>query len=79
MAEFAVSVFADYGRVQLAHSPASTTVKNYRRLSDAGVSADWVIGKGFTASAIAAWAGQEPPNPADNDRPRFWVSLGYGW
>lgn len=79
MSEFALSVFADYGQVQMAHSPFGATVKNHRHLSDAGLSADWVIGKGFTASAIAAWAGQEPPNPADNDRPRFWVTLGYGW
>jgi hemolysin activation/secretion protein len=77
--ELALTAFADYGRLQLAHDPLPTVTKNNKRLSDAGLGADWLIGKGFNASAILAWAGKEAPNPADNDKPRLWLSLGYAW
>ena len=47
--------------------------------TDTSATADWLIGKGFNASAIIAWAGQEAPNTADNAQPRMWFSVGYGW
>ena len=77
--ELALTAFTDYARLQLAHSPLPAVTRNTKRLTDAGLGADWSIGKGFTASAILAWAGTETPNPADNDKPRFWFGLGYGW
>jgi hemolysin activation/secretion protein len=75
----ALSVFVDSARLRLAHPPLPTATKNLKRLSDSGISVDWLLGKGYSANAILAWAGKEAPNPADNDRPRLWLSLGYGW
>ncbi len=77
--ELALSAFADYAKLRLARDPLATTTKNNKRLSDAGFAADWLIGKGFNASAILAWAGREAANPADNDKPRFWLTGGYAW
>lgn len=74
-----LGVFTDYGSLRLSRNPAAGTTVNRKRLTDAGVVADWLIGKGFSASTILAWAGKESPNPADNDRPRFWFTLGYAW
>jgi hemolysin activation/secretion protein len=65
--------------LQLAHKPLPAVTNNSKRLTDAGLGADWLVGQGFTASAILAWAGKDTPNPADNDKPRLWFSLGYGW
>lgn len=77
--ELALSAFTNYGRLRLAHSPLATAATNRKRLSDAGFSLDWGVGAGLTASATLAWAGKDSPNPADNDRPRLWFSLGYAW
>ena len=77
--ELALSAFTDYGKLRLADEPLRTTTKNTKRMTDWGVAADWLIGKGFNASAILAWAGKETANPADNDKPRFWLSAGYAW
>jgi hemolysin activation/secretion protein len=77
--QLALTAFTDYGRLQLAHDPLPAVTKNHKRLSDAGLGADWLIGKGFSASAILAWAGKEVPNPADNDKPRLWFNLAYAW
>ncbi len=77
--EVALSAFADYGRLKLSRDPLPATTKNDKRMTDSGVSIDWLIGKGVNASAIVAWAGQEAPNVADNARPRMWFSVGYGW
>ena len=77
--ELALTAFADYARLRLAHDPLPTATKNEKRLSDTGVALDWLVAKGVVASGILAWAGKEAPNPADNDRPRFWFSVGYAW
>jgi hemolysin activation/secretion protein len=77
--ELALTAFTDYARLQLAHRPLPTVTNNSKRLTDAGLGADWLVGNGFTASAILAWAGKDTPNVADNDKPRLWFSLGYGW
>jgi len=77
--ELALSAFADYGKLQLARDPLPTVTNNDKRMSDVGLSADWLISKDFSASAIVAWAGNEAPNPADNARPRLWLNLSYGW
>jgi hemolysin activation/secretion protein len=77
--ELALTAFTDYARLTLAHRPLPTVTNNSKRLTDAGLSADWLVGNGFTANAILAWAGKDAPNAADNDKPRLWFSLGYGW
>jgi len=77
--ELALTAFTGYGKLRLAYDPLPAVTANHKRLTDAGLSADWALGKGVTASAILAWAGGEAPNPADNDKPRFWFSLGYAW
>ena len=77
--ELALTAFTDSARLRLAQDPLPTATRNEKRLSDAGVAMDWLLAKGVTASGILAWAGKEHPNPADNDRPRFWFSLGYAW
>jgi hemolysin activation/secretion protein len=77
--QLALTAFTDYGKLQLAHDPLPAVSKNHKRLSDAGLSADWLVTKSVTASTILAWAGKESPNPADNDKPRLWFNLGYAW
>jgi hemolysin activation/secretion protein len=77
--ELALTAFADYAKLRLAHDPLAAATRNDKRLTDTGISVDWLIGKQFTASAILAWAGKEAPNPADNDRLRLWFSLGWAW
>lgn len=77
--ELALTAFTNYGRLRLFHAPTATTTTNRKRLSDAGIGAEWQVGGGVSAGAILAWAGRESPNPADNDRPRLWFSLGYAW
>jgi len=77
--ELALTAFADHGKLRLAHDPVPGTARNTKRLTDTGIAADWLIGKGLSASAILAWAGKEAPNPADNDKPRLWFSLGWAW
>lgn len=78
-ADLALTVFADYARLRLNRNPLPTVTTNHKRLTDAGIGADWMVGNGITASAILAWAGKEAPGPADNDKPRLWLSFGYGW
>jgi hemolysin activation/secretion protein len=77
--DLALTAFTDYARVHLAHDPLPTATQNTKRLTDIGLNVDWMIDTHFTASAILAWAGKDAPNPADNDKPRFWFSLGYVW
>lgn len=82
--DLALGIFADYATLQLAHTPlpaatVNTTTVNHRHLSDIGLSGDWLIGKGFSVAALLAWAGRENPGSSDNDKPRLWFSLGYGW
>ena len=77
--EFALTAFADGARLQLAHNPLPTATQNHKRLTDSGLGADWLINRHIAASALLAWAGKDAPNPADNDKPRFWFNLGYVW
>lgn len=77
--QLALSAFADYATVKLARDPLPTATRNERTLTDVGVSADWLIDKAVTASAIAAWPGKEASNPSDNNKPRLWVTLAYAW
>lgn len=77
--DLAVSLFTDYAKLRLAHTPLPAATPNHKRLSDIGVNVDWNVAGGLTASAILAWAGNEAPNPTDNDKPRLWFSLAYGW
>ncbi|MEY2634001.1 MAG: hypothetical protein RIR00_2655 [Pseudomonadota bacterium] len=78
--ELAITTFTDYAEVRLLHTPlAATTRSNNKRLSDAGIAADLLLDKRFIANATVAWAGRDAPNATDNDRPRFWFSLGYLW
>jgi hemolysin activation/secretion protein len=73
----ALGLFADYAHIDLAHDPLAANNKHH--FSDAGLSLDWQGTQGLTASMLVAWAGSEKPNPADNDRPRFWANVGYNW
>ncbi len=77
--ELALTVFTDYGKLRLAHAPLPGVDKNHKRMTDTGIGADWLVGKGVTATALIAWAGIEAPNPTDNDRPRLWFSMAYTW
>jgi len=78
--ELSLGAFADWGKLQLLHDPLpATTTSNDKRMSDVGLSADWMVNKDVSLSVILAWAGNEAPNPADNAKPRLWVTLGYGW
>ena len=76
--EVALTLFTDYAKLKVARNPL-TADPNTPRLTDTGISIDWSVGKGVTASAIIAWAGKENPTPTDNDKPRMWFKLGYGW
>lgn len=77
--DLTLSAFADWGKLQLARDPLPSATNNDKRMSDVGLSADWLLNKDCTVSVIAAWAGNEAPNPADNARPRLWLNLSYGW
>jgi hemolysin activation/secretion protein len=77
--ELALSVFADYAQLRLAHDALPAVTRNTKRLTDSGLGADWSLGKGVVASALLAWADKEVPNPADNDKPRLWFGLGWAW
>ena len=77
--DLALTVFAEYARLTLTHTPLTTATTNHKRMSDAGLNLDWTIPGGFSASAILAWAGKDRPNPLDNAKPRFWLSLAYAW
>ncbi|MBI4984865.1 MAG: ShlB/FhaC/HecB family hemolysin secretion/activation protein [Rhodocyclales bacterium] len=79
LSELALTVFGDYAKLRLAHDPLPAATANHKRMTDVGIGADWTLGKGFTASALLAWAGREAPNPMDNDTPRFWFGLGWAW
>ncbi len=75
----ALSAFINYGRLRLAHEPLPDTAENRKRLADSGLGVDWQIAKGASASLLVAVAGHEAPNASDNDRPRTWLKIGYGW
>jgi hemolysin activation/secretion protein len=77
--DMALGLFADYAHIDQSHDPLAGAVNNKRHFSDAGLSLDWQGTQGLTASMLVAWAGGEKPNPADNDRPRFWANVGYNW
>lgn len=77
--DLALSAFTDYAKLRLAHSPLATATTNHKRLSDRGLNLDWSLIGGYTASLILAWAGNDAPNPADNAKPRLWISLAYAW
>ena len=77
--ELALTAFANHGKLRLARHPLPTVTNNRKRLTDTGLGADWLAGKGLTASVLVAWAGKENPNPTDNDKPRLWFNLGWTW
>ncbi len=78
--DIGLTLFTNYARLTLTRNPLPTvTTANSKKLTDTGISIDWLVGKGVTASAIIAWAGKEAPNPTENDKPRMWFTLGYGW
>lgn len=79
MPELALTAFADDARLRLAHDPLPTATTNRKRLADVGIGADWMLGRNFSANAILAWARKAASNPADNDKPRLWLTLSYAW
>ena len=77
--QLVLTAFSDYARVKLAHDPLAGVTKNTKKLTDYGISGDWMLSKQFTARAIVAWAGDEAPNPSDNAKPRLWLNVAYAW
>ena len=77
--EISFTGFLDEARLTLAHNPLPAAGRNHKRLSDIGITTDWQLDPNVQASLIVAWAGREKPNPADNDKPRLWLTLGYQW
>ncbi len=83
----ALGLFTDFGQVYAAHHPIGSSdcnpdlniSSNLCHFTDAGFSLDWQGPHGITAAFLMAWALGEAPNPADNDRPRFWANVGYNW
>lgn len=77
--ELALTAFTDYGRLHLANNPIQGVTKNTKRLTDQGISADWMFDRHYSVGAILALAGVEAPNPTDNAKPRLWLSFGYNF
>lgn len=72
-----VGVFAEYARLKLLHD--SLGGDNHAVYRDVGLAASWrVIGQ-LDLNTSIAWAGNEDPTPGDDDRPRIWANLSYGW
>jgi len=77
--ELALTLFADKGRLRLAHQAPSTALINSVQLSDLGFAADWLSSKGFSVNAIMAWPRTPVVDGAGNGRAQGWISLGYNW
>lgn len=79
LSQLALTAFADYAKVKLAHEPLPAANQNERSLADYGLSAEWQISKAVSANAIVARPVKDTANPADNGKARFWGSLSYAW
>lgn len=77
MEKLSLGLFAEYARLKLMHD--SLGGDNHAVYRDIGMAANWrVVGK-LDFNASIAWAGNEDPNPSDDDRPRVWANLTYSW
>lgn len=74
-----LGAFAEYAHLKLLHNPIAGSTSNHARYRDVGLALNWSVIKHVDFAASVAWAGQQAPNPADNDRPRIWANLGYSW
>lgn len=76
--KLALGVFAEYARLKFLHDPLGGA-DNHAVYRDAGFSASWRMLSQVDFNASIAWAGNEDPNPGDDDRPRIWAGLSYVW
>ncbi len=75
----ALSLFSNYANLKLHEAALASDASNERILSDYGLGADWALGKHVSASALMGWPSKVASNPADNDKPRFWLTAAYAW
>lgn len=74
-----VGAFVEYAHLKLLHSAIAGSTTNHAHYSDAGFAFNWTIFNRVDVAASIAWAGSQPPNPTDDDRPRVWANIGYNW
>lgn len=74
-----LGAFAEYAHLKLLHHPIAGNTSNHANFRDVGLALNWAVIKHVDFAASVAWAGNQPPNPSDNDRPRVWANLGYAW
>ena len=74
-----VATFVEYAHLKLLHNPLATATTNHGNYRDVGFGVNWSPLAHVDFAASIAWAGNQPPNPSDNDRPRLWANLGYSW
>lgn len=74
-----LATFAEYAHLKLLHNPIAGAQTNHAHYSDVGFGLNWQALKNVDVAANIAWAGSQPPNPTDNDRPRIWADVGYSW
>lgn len=74
-----LGAFAEYARLKLLHKPVAGSTTNHANFRDVGLALNWTVLPKIDFAASVAWAGNQAPNPADNDRPRIWADLGYNW
>jgi len=73
-------VFYDSGSVKINHSPWSTSIPNYRRISGVGLGLKSRYKK-ISINVSLAWhtQGGKPTSSTQNSQPMAWLSLGYGF
>ncbi|MFM9914041.1 MAG: ShlB/FhaC/HecB family hemolysin secretion/activation protein [Methylophilaceae bacterium] len=74
-----LGAFVEYAHLKLLHNPIAGSTTNHANFRDVGFALNWAVHPKVDFAASVAWAGGQPPNPADNDRPRIWGNLGYHW
>jgi hemolysin activation/secretion protein len=77
--DLSLGTFAEYAYLRLQHDANAGVSSNHANFRDIGFSANWAVFKHIDFSVSVAWAGNQPPNVNDNDRPRIWANLGYFW
>ncbi len=74
--DFVVSLFGDYGRSKINHSPLATDLINTVSLVSHGVGLAWSIPDNFLIKASLAWRGSYAPvSDPDGRRSRLYFSL----
>lgn len=73
-----VVAFADHGEVRLSVAPW-TAGNNHRRLSGAGVGANWTQAAWSVRSSLAWTLGNETATSSPGHSPQLWVQLGWSF